>query len=222
MLNKKPHLSCLISAGPTREWIDPVRFISNPSSGKMGYALAQTAKELGMKVTLVSGPVSIPAPEGMEVIKVETAEEMKSAMLSTFDNANLIIMCAAVSDHRPAKYTEMKIVKDQFPSHLELARNPDILKHLGELKREDQVLVGFAAETKEVLLSAKKKLVEKNLDWIIANDVSKEQGGFSSDKNEVVLIGSGGEKMPFALADKVKIAQELLNAIYPSCIEKAR
>ena len=188
----------------------------------MGYALAQTAKELGMKVTLVSGPVSIPTPEGMEVIKVETAEEMKSAMLSTFDNANLIIMCAAVSDHRPAKYTEMKIVKDQFPSHLELARNPDILRYLGELKREDQVLVGFAAETKEVLLSAKKKLVEKNLDWIIANDVSREQGGFSSDKNEVVLIGSGGEEMPFALADKVKIAKELLNAIYPSCIEKAR
>jgi len=222
MFNKKPHISCLISAGPTREWIDPVRFLSNPSSGKMGYVLAETARDFGMKVTLVSGPVSIPTPEGMEVIKVETANEMKSAMLSTFDNANLIIMCAAVSDHRPAKYTESKIVKDQFPSHLELARNPDILKHLGGLKKVDQVLVGFAAETKEVLLSAKKKLVEKNLDWIIANDVSNEQGGFSSDKNEVILIGSGGQEHPFALDDKQIIAQKLLNVIYPSCIEKAR
>ena len=168
----KTNMNCLISAGPTREWIDPVRFISNPSSGKMGYALAQVAYNLGMHVTLVSGPVSIDPPSGIKPIYVETALEMKNAMLMHSKTANLVIMSAAVSDHRPKSSNQQKIPKDKLPESLPLTRNPDILKILGSGKPKDQTLVGFAAETHDLINSAQRKLTEKNLDWIVVNDVS--------------------------------------------------
>ena len=216
-----PPLKCLISAGPTREWIDPVRFISNPSSGKMGYALAKEARDMGFDVCLVSGPVELSKPEGVEVIEVESALSMKKAIDEKFNFYDWVIMTAAVCDHRPKSRNKIKIPKDQFPENLLMARNPDILKELGEKKRENQVLVGFAAETHMVLESAHKKLKQKKLDWIVANDVSKTNQGFSSDQNEVTLINSDGQENQISRADKSVIAKAILHAIHLSWLEKA-
>lgn len=216
-----PPLKCLISAGPTREWIDPVRFISNPSSGKMGYALAKEARDMGFDVCLVSGPVELSKPKGVEVIEVETALNMKKVIDEKFNLYDWVIMTAAVCDHRPKSRNNIKIPKDQFPENLLMARNPDILKELGEKKRDNQVLVGFAAETHMVLESAHKKLKQKKLDWIVANDVSKTNLGFSSDQNEVTLINSDGLENQISRADKSVIAKEILHAIHLSWLEKA-
>jgi len=216
-----PPLKCLISAGPTREWIDPVRFISNPSSGKMGYALAKEARDMGFDVCLVSGPVELSKPEGVEVIEVESALSMKKAIDEKFNFYDWVIMTAAVCDHRPKSRNKIKIPKDQFPENLLMSRNPDILKELGEKKRENQVLVGFAAETHMVLESAHKKLRQKKLDWIVANDVSKTNQGFSSDQNEVTLINSDGQENQISRADKSVIAKAILHAIHLSWLEKA-
>lgn len=216
-----PPLKCLISAGPTREWIDPVRFISNPSSGKMGYALAKEARDMGFDVCLVSGPVELSKPEGVEVIEVESALSMKRAIDEKFNFYDWVIMTAAVCDHRPKSRNKIKIPKDQFPENLLMSRNPDILKELGEKKRENQVLVGFAAETHMVLESAHKKLRQKKLDWIVANDVSKTNQGFSSDQNEVTLINSDGQENQISRADKSVIAKAILHAIHLSWLEKA-
>ena len=216
-----PPLKCLISAGPTREWIDPVRFISNPSSGKMGYALAKEARDMGFDVCLVSGPVELSKPEGVEVIEVESALSMKRAIDEKFNFYDWVIMTAAICDHRPKSRNKIKIPKDQFPENLLMARNPDILKELGEKKRENQVLVGFAAETHMVLESAHKKLRQKKLDWIVANDVSKTNQGFSSDQNEVTLINSDGQENQISRADKSVIAKAILHAIHLSWQEKA-
>ena len=216
-----PSLKCLISAGPTREWIDPVRFISNPSSGKMGYALAKEARDMGFDVCLVSGPVELSKPEGVEVIEVESALSMKKAIDEKFNFYDWVIMTAAVCDHRPKSRNKIKIPKDQFPENLLMSRNPDILKELGEKKRENQVLVGFAAETHMVLESAHKKLKQKKLDWIVANDVSKTNQGFSSDQNEVTLINSDGQENQISRADKSVIAKAILHAIHLSWLEKA-
>ena len=221
ILNKKLPFHCLISAGPTREWIDSVRFISNPSSGKMGFALACAAKERGMQVTLVSGPVQLAKPEGVKVIDVETALEMHRAMEDHFQKADLIIMSAAVSDHRTELTSKRKMSKDEFPKSLNLIKNPDILKTLGSKKKSHQVLVGFAAESHNVVESAAKKLKQKNLDWIVANDISNKEIGFSSDQNEVHLIGAKGNCRQISLADKGIIAKEILDAIYPTWLEKA-
>jgi phosphopantothenoylcysteine decarboxylase/phosphopantothenate--cysteine ligase len=214
-------MNCLISAGPTREWIDPVRFISNPSSGKMGYALAQVAYNLGMHVTLVSGPVCIDPPSGIKPIYVETALEMKNSMLMHSKTANLVIMSAAVSDHRPKSCNKQKIPKDKLLESLPLTRNPDILKILGSEKAKDQTLVGFAAETNDLINSAQRKLTEKNLDWIVVNDVSKKTIGFSSDQNEVLLLGRNHQKERFSLAPKTIIAKKILHAVCSSWLEKA-
>ena len=216
-----PPLKCLISAGPTREWIDPVRFISNPSSGKMGYALAKEARDMGFDVCLVSGPVELSKPKGVEVIEVESALSMKKAIDEKFNFYDWVIMTAAVCDHRPKSRNKIKIPKDQFPENLLMSRNPDILKELGEKKRENQVLVGFAAETHMVLESAHKKLRQKKLDWIVANDVSKTNQGFSSDQNEVTLINSDGQENQISRADKSVIAKAILHAIHLSWLEKA-
>ena len=216
-----PPLKCLISAGPTREWIDPVRFISNPSSGKMGYALAKEARDMGFEVCLVSGPVELSKPIGIEVVDVESALDMKRAIDEKFNFYDWVIMTAAVCDHRPKSRNKIKIPKDQFPENLLMSRNPDILKELGEKKRENQVLVGFAAETHMVLESAHKKLKQKKLDWIVANDVSKTNQGFSSDQNEVTLINSDGLENQISRADKSVIAKAILHAIHLSWLEKA-
>lgn len=214
-------MNCLISAGPTREWIDPVRFISNPSSGKMGYALGHVAHNLGMDVTLVSGPVSIEPPSGIQTIPVETALEMKDAMLEFSETADLIIMCAAVCDHRPKKKCDHKVAKENIPETLLLQKNPDILKILGSQKKRGQILVGFAAETHDILASAKKKLIKKNLDWIVVNDVSNHEIGFMSDTNEVIVLGASDEVERISLADKSIIAKKILHVVYPQWQIKA-
>ncbi len=214
-------IRCLISAGPTREWIDPVRFISNPSSGKMGFAIAQAARNLGMSVTLVSGPVALSPLHGVDTIHVETAIDMKNEMLKQFEHADLTIMTAAVSDHRPRFQSEHKLSKDNFPLSLPLEKNPDILKLLGTQKKPGQRLVGFAAETENVMETARKKLIEKKLDWIVANDVSRIDQGFSSDLNEVLLLGPNDFQKRFNLAEKTIIAEEILNEICSLWLEKA-
>ena len=152
-----PPLKCLISAGPTREWIDPVRFISNPSSGKMGYAIAKEARDMGFEVCLISGPVELPKPIGIEVVDVESALDMKRAIDEKFSFYDWVIMTAAVCDHRSKSSSKIKLSKEQFPENISMTRNPDILKGLGKKKSKSQLLVGFAAETHMVLESARKK-----------------------------------------------------------------
>jgi phosphopantothenoylcysteine decarboxylase/phosphopantothenate--cysteine ligase len=204
---------CLISAGPTREWIDPVRFISNPSSGKMGYSLARQARERNFEVQLISGPVSLDAPSGISIEKVETAEEMRLAMHTNFPTADLIIMCAAVCDHRPRVRNFEKIKKDVFPNEIDLVRTTDILMELGKIKKESQILVGFAAETENWEQNAMIKMKEKNLDWIALNDVSQKNIGFGSDYNEITMFSSNQKKVKFDSTSKEILAKKMLELI---------
>ena len=204
---------CLISAGPTREWIDPVRFISNPSSGKMGYSLARQARDRNFDVQLISGPVSLDAPSGISIEKVETAEEMRLAMHTNFPSADLIIMCAAVCDHRPQVRRLEKIKKDVFPNEIDLVPTIDILMELGKIKTDSQILVGFAAETENWEQNAIIKMKEKNLDWIALNDVSQKNIGFGSDQNEITMFSSSQKKVKFDRASKEILAKKMLELI---------
>jgi phosphopantothenoylcysteine decarboxylase/phosphopantothenate--cysteine ligase len=206
-------LNCLISAGPTREWIDPVRFISNPSSGKMGYALASEAHKRNFKVNLVSGPVLLPIEKGIDVTYVESAEEMSIAMMSQFNEADLIIMCAAVCDHKPKEMWVQKRKKSDFPSSIELVSTKDILYELGKRKKLNQKLIGFAAETESCEQNAKKKLNLKNLDWIALNDVSIKDIGFESDLNEITLYSNSEKKVKLSIATKEKLAAQIFDII---------
>ena len=208
-------MNCLISAGPTREWIDPVRFLSNPSSGKMGYALARAAVDRGMQVTLVSGPTALKAPAGAEVLYVETAREMQEAMNQRFAKADLIIMSAAVSDHRPETRSKQKQKKEQMRMTLDLVANPDILMELGKQKKNGQTLVGFAAETENLLPNARRKLREKNLDWIVANDVSEKDRGFQSDFNKISLLSKEQNEMDFEYQEKNSLARKIMEILCP-------
>lgn len=208
-------MNCLISAGPTREWIDPVRFLSNPSSGKMGYALARAAVDRGMQVTLVSGPTALKAPAGAEVLYVETAREMQEAMSQRFAKADLIIMSAAVSDHRPETRSKQKQKKEQMRMTLDLVANPDILMELGKQKKNGQTLVGFAAETENLLPNARRKLREKNLDWIVANDVSEKDRGFQSDFNKISLLSKEQNEMDFEYQEKNSLARKIMEILCP-------
>lgn len=188
-LNKK----VLISAGPTVEKIDPVRYITNRSSGKMGYELAREFACRGADVTLVSGPTNLTAPSLVKnFIPVESAIDMEKVMVTYSENSDIIIMSAAVGDFRIKNFSAQKLKKDDVLV-LELEKNPDILKELGEKKRENQILIGFAAETQNHEEYAKKKLKEKNLDMIIVNDVSRKDIGFESDENEVIVYSYGEE-----------------------------
>lgn len=205
---------CLISAGPTREWIDSVRYLSNPSSGKMGFELARSAAEKGLDVTLVSGPVSLSCPEGVNFVSVETALEMREALINFFAEADLTIMSAAVSDHRPENLGNLKIKKDQLPDQLKLIPNPDILLELGKLKSSQQTLVGFAAESDNHLDNARKKLEGKNLDWIVVNDISNHTIGFESEKNEVTLLSRKNETFTLPLSTKREIASGIFQRIW--------
>jgi phosphopantothenoylcysteine decarboxylase/phosphopantothenate--cysteine ligase len=182
----------LVTAGPTVEDIDPVRFVSNRSSGRMGYRLAEAARDRGARVVLVSGPTSLPAPHGVEVVGVRSAEDMSRVVSEHAARAAVVVMAAAVSDYRPAAAAPHKIKKEAGPRRLDLVRTPDILRSLGQAK-EARVLVGFAAETENVVENARRKLREKNLDLIVANDVGGEGIGFASEDNVAVLIDAGGE-----------------------------
>ena len=207
-------IKCLISAGPTREWIDAVRFISNPSSGKMGFELADAARKRGFEVTLVSGPVSIPSPEGIIYKMVETALEMREVLVDLFPQSDLTIMSAAVSDHRPEFLEGKKIKKNKFPESLNLIPNPDILHELGSMKSPSQKLIGFAAESDDHIANGQKKLEAKNLDWIVVNDISNPKIGFESEMNQVTLLSRNNEHFSFPLSSKKEIASAILNQVW--------
>ncbi len=202
----------LITAGPTKEKIDPVRFISNNSSGKMGYAIAEIAKEFGYDITLISGPTNLEKPT-VNVIDVESAAEMANAVYANAESADIIIMAAAVADYTPKKVFDNKMKKGQGDLTLELERTEDILATLGKNKKEGQILVGFAAETENLLENAEVKLKKKNLDWIIANDVSKKGQGFQSNNNSITMISKDGKKINFPLDSKLEIAKNILKKI---------
>lgn len=202
----------LITAGPTREYIDPVRYISNPSTGKMGYALAQTARALGHQVVLVSGPTCLAAPAGVKLIPIVSADDMQKAVFENMLAADVIIMAAAVSDFKPASSARLKIKKDKASLQLSLKRNPDILAALGN-RKHSYYLVGFAAETDHVILHAQKKLLNKNLDMIVANRVDREDTGFGSDFNEAVLLFKEGKNKRIAKTSKTKLAQVVIREI---------
>lgn len=206
-------MKILISAGPTREKIDPVRFISNRSSGKMGYALAEAAAKAGHEVALVSGPVSLSCPDRVKIINVESAEEMANEIKSHFADADITIMAAAVADYKPVSASSQKIKKTEDGLLLELERTEDILASLGKAKRPGKILVGFAAETQDLLENAQNKLKNKNLDWIIANDVSRQDRGFASENNAATMISSKGEKIELPLSAKKEMAEKIIAII---------
>ena len=203
----------LITAGPTQEPIDPVRFITNRSSGKMGYNLAEAAIESGARVTLISGPVDIPKPSNCNFVSVETAQEMYDAVMHHVKEKDVYIGTAAVSDYRPANTSNLKIKKDGSgkPIILELEENKDILKSVSELQDKPYV-VGFAAETDNLLVNADKKLKGKNLDLIVANDVSDKEIGFNSEQNEVTLI-TLKEKTLIERQSKKKVSRQIIDFI---------
>lgn len=203
----------VISAGPTREAIDPVRYITNRSTGKMGYAIAEAARERGLLVTLVSGPVNLQPPEGVEVINIESAADMAKAMKSAAQTADIIVMAAAVADYRPRQYSTSKVKKSDGDMCIELERTEDVLLSLGKNKRPGQILVGFAAETDDLLKNAQGKLERKNLDYIAANIVGVPGRGFAADNNAITLIGRDGSQTEFALQSKKDLAGALLDHI---------
>ena len=203
----------LVSAGPTQEAVDPVRFLSNRSSGKMGYAVAEAARRRGAEVTLVTGPTALTPPPGVQVVPVTTAQDMAAAMNAHFDQASIVIMAAAVADFRPKHPAAHKIKKRAMTAPtLELEPAPDILAMLSA-KRTTQVLVGFAAETQDLLNHAQEKLAAKGLDLIVANDVTQPGGGFGSDQNAAVLLSKTGSRQVFSLRQKTQLAHDLLTAI---------
>lgn len=203
----------LISAGPTREKIDPVRYLSNYSSGKMGYAIAEVAQHLGANVILISGPVSLEVPVGVQIIRVESAEEMYEAVLQYFDEADIVIKSAAVSDYRPKKILQQKMKKQSQKLVIELERTVDILAELGKRKKA-QFLIGFAAETNHVEEYAKQKLLSKNADMIVANNVMQEGAGFGTDTNIVTFYKANNEKKQFPKLTKHEVAYEILKEAY--------
>mgnify|MGYP005844151487 CR=1 FL=1 len=202
----------LVTAGPTQEPLDPVRFITNRSSGKMGYALAAAARDRGARVILVSGPTSLEPPSGVEFIPVITTEEMRRAVLERFEETDIVIKAAAVADYRPVKSAPSKIKKEEVTLKIELERNPDILAELGERKGR-KVLVGFAAETEDLLKNAEEKLRKKNLDFIVANDVGKEGAGFSVETNLVKILDCKGNVEELPLLTKREVAEIVLDRV---------
>ena len=205
----------LVTAGPTREAIDPVRYITNHSSGKMGYAIAEAAVKAGWAVTLVSGPAVLPRPEGLaEFVPVVSAAEMADAVKSRFPEMDGAVLCAAVADYRPVRVSDRKIKKTNGVLTLELERTEDILKSLGMTRRSGQILVGFAAETDDLEANALKKLREKRADWIAANRVGVPGSGFQSDGNEITLYGAHGEVKKLPFASKKEIAEKLFALIF--------
>lgn len=203
----------LITAGPTREPIDPVRYLSNRSSGKMGYALAAAALEAGHEVTLISGPVAIGAPAGVTLVSVETAQEMYDAVADHLPAADVAIFCAAVADYRVASVAEEKIKKSENELTLRLVKNPDILGSTRGVFGFAGVLVGFAAETNDLARHALDKLRRKQCDLIVANDVSRRDIAFDRDVNEVSLFFADGSREDLPFASKQEIAAALIERI---------
>lgn len=210
LLKKKDLTSerLLITAGPSHEPLDPVRYISNRSSGKMGYALARQGMRRGAKVTLISGPTSLVSPAGARLIPVKSAAEMRRAVLKEFPKATAVLMAAAVADYHPEKFVPQKIKRAKGALQLNLKPNPDILRELG-MKKNGRILIGFAAETESLIANAKRKLREKNLDLIIANDVTEEGSGFDGDTNKATILEQTGTVHPLSLMSKDQLADRI-------------
>lgn len=205
-------IRCLISAGPTREYLDPVRFLSNPSTGRMGFALAEAAAARGWAVTLVAGPVALPTPAGVDRIDVETGDEMQRALEARFDDCHILIMTAAVMDYRPRERLAEKVKKGRLAMSIEMEPTVDILATLGACKAQ-QILVGFAAETHNLEAYAREKLERKNLDWIAANEVGRAGTGFASPTNRLLLLGCRGQRIELGEGLKTSLAVRLLNEV---------
>ena len=202
----------LVTAGPTREEIDPVRYLSNHSSGKMGYAIAAAAAARGAEVVLISGPVALEAPAGVETVRVETALQMQQELENRFDDSDVLVMAAAVADYRPRQRAGQKLKKTSQGLQLDLEKNPDLLATLGA-RKQAQMLIGFAAETENLLENAEKKLRAKNLDLIVANDVTAEGAGFGSETNLVRFLFPDGRAEELPLLSKYEVAERLLDRI---------
>ncbi|MED4019651.1 bifunctional phosphopantothenoylcysteine decarboxylase/phosphopantothenate--cysteine ligase CoaBC [Priestia aryabhattai] len=205
-------INVLVTAGPTVERVDPVRFFTNRSTGKMGYALAEQASKLGASVTLVTGPTNLEYPKGVQVVQIESAQQMLEAVMQRYHEADVVIKSAAVADYRPKYVFDQKMKKQPGEAVLELERTTDILRTLGE-RKEHQLLVGFAAETEQVDEYAQKKLASKNLDMIVANNVTTEGAGFGTDTNIVTLYKRSGESKELPILSKHDVATEVLKEV---------
>ena len=203
----------LITAGPTQEAIDPVRYISNHSSGKMGYAIAEAFAKAGANVTLVSGPTALPKPVHVTVVGVKTAQEMFEATAKYFAQADVIIFAAAVADYAPAKVADQKIKKKEQTFAIELQKTTDIASALGAVKKPGQIIVGFALETENELVNAKEKLTRKHFDLIILNSMQDKGAGFAHDTNKITVIDKTGNVTDFALKSKTEVAQDIMNLV---------
>jgi len=206
----------VVTAGPTREPIDPVRFLSNRSSGKMGYAIAEAALASGHDVTLISGPVNLSPPERARFVSVTTSEEMFERVQRAIGDCDVFVMCAAVGDYKPANFSPQKLKKENMPRSLELVPTRDILSAIARGPRSF-LTIGFAAETNDVEENAQRKLRAKNCDMIIANDVSRADSGMESDQNEVEIFFRTGERKKIPSAPKKIIARELVKIISNMC-----
>jgi phosphopantothenoylcysteine decarboxylase/phosphopantothenate--cysteine ligase len=214
-LNEKKDLSnknVVVTAGPTIGPIDPVRFITNKSTGKMGFAIAKEARNRGANVTLIAGPTSIEAPRNVNLIKVSTNEQMREEVLNAFGNADIVIKSAAVADYKPKNYSTQKIKKGDNDLVIEFTRDNDILMELGK-KKEKQILVGFAAESQNLKENAKLKLARKNLDYIVANDITADDTGFASEDNKVIVLSKEGKEVHLDKMSKERIASNLFDII---------
>jgi len=205
----------MVTAGPTREFIDPVRYVTNRSSGKMGYAVAKVARRRGAEVVLITGPVSQKPPQGVRMISVISARDMYEVALKEAKKSDIVVKASAVADYRPITEVAQKIkkVKGEKKLQLDLTENPDILATIGKGKKKGQMLVGFAAETSELVKNAETKLSEKNLDLIVANDVTREGAGFSVDTNIVMIIDRYGGRAKWPQMPKVQVADKLFDRI---------
>ncbi len=211
----------LVTAGPTIEPLDPVRYISNRSSGKMGYAIAAAAEKRGADVTLISGPVALDCPSGVRLIEIETAIQLQDAIKKQFVKTDALIMAAAVADYRPKATAKEKIKKEKSNLSLELVENPDIIKNIAA-KKGKRVVVGFAMETKDLIVNAKKKMTEKHLDFIVANNPTQQGIEFGSDYNQVAIISKSGKTKALPRMTKAELADIILDEIKNLFIKKQK
>ncbi len=212
--SKLKNKTILINAGPTQEAIDPVRYLSNHSTGKMGYALAEVAAQRGAKVILVSGPTHLTTNNSnIEVIPVVSANEMANACFNHFEKADISILSAAVADYAPLEVSSQKIKKQESPLTIELKKNIDIASELGKRKKKNQLLIGFALETEQELTNAKIKIQQKNLDFIVLNSLNDGGAGFGTDTNKITILQHDGRQKVFELKSKLAVAHDILNEI---------
>ncbi|MDO4174306.1 MAG: bifunctional phosphopantothenoylcysteine decarboxylase/phosphopantothenate--cysteine ligase CoaBC [Eubacteriales bacterium] len=202
-----------VTAGPTREAMDPVRFLSNHSTGKMGYAIARSAKMRGAEVTLISGPVSLPPVEGVTMVPIVSALDMRQAVMDALPQSDIVVKAAAVGDYRPMEFQDDKIKKHADDMSIALTRNPDILAEIGQKRRDNQVICGFSMETRDLLENSEKKLRKKNCDIMVANNLKVEGAGFAGDTNVVTLLYRDGAKEPLELMGKDSVADILLDRL---------